>query len=295
MDNTLIAPFEAHQSLLSLDTGKVAIFNRGSGRPLLLVHSVNAAACAAEIKPLFEHFAKSRSAWALDLPGYGLSERKAMPYTVRMMTDAVIACARHAYEQGGKAPLDALALSLSTEFLARAAAEHPYLFRRLIMVSPTGFRGTRSLREPAGSTRYMAWLDRLLQGPGWGGAVFRGLTRPSVIRYFLKRTWGSDAIDESLWAYDTLTTRQPNAEHAPLSFLSGRLFSKDIHTLYDQLEMPMLITHGTRGDFTDYRGLSLFGHKRKWQVHVFQNTGALHFFEKPAEFADLADRFLNQD
>ncbi len=290
---TLNAPFAADQSFLTLGSGRVALFHRGSGDPILLVHSINAAACAAEIKPLFEHFSKSGQAWALDLPGYGLSERRAIPYTARIMTDTVIACAQQAYEQGGRKPIDALALSLSTEFLARAAAEHPHLFRRLIMVSPTGFRGTRSLREPAGSTRYMAWLDRILRGPGWGGAVFRGLTRPSVIRYFLKRTWGSDEIDEALWAYDTLTTRQPNAEYAPLSFLSGGLFSKDVHTLYDQLEVPILITHGTRGDFTDYRGLGLFAHKHDWQIEVFQDTGALHYFEKPTEFMERAKRFLS--
>lgn len=289
---TLSLPFEAHQSSLRLESGTIAVFHKGSGWPVLLVHSINAAACAAEIKPLFAHFSASRHAWALDLPGYGLSERKAMPYTVRTMTDAVIACAQQAFTQGGNRRIDALALSLSTEFLVRAAVEHPHLFRRLIMVSPTGFRGTRSLTEPEGSTRYMAWLDRALQGPGWGGAVFRGLTRPAVIRYFLKRTWGSDAIDEELWAYDTVTTRQPNAEHAPLSFLSGRLFSKDVHTLYERLETPALITHGTRGDFTDYRGLTLFSHKRDWQIHVFEDTGALHFFEKPTQFNALADRFL---
>lgn len=292
MTNALTPPFEAQQSFLPLASGKVAVFHRGSGAPILLVHSVNAAASAAEVKPLFEHFSRSRETWAFDLPGYGLSDRKPIAYTVRFMTDAVIACAKEAYAKANNTPIDALALSLSTEFLARAAAEHPHLFRRLIMVSPTGFRGMRSLRAPTGGNRYMSWLDRVLRGPGWGGAVFRGLTKPSVIRYFLKRTWGSDGIDEDLWAYDILTTRQPNAEHAPLSFLSGRLFSTDIHTIYDQIEAPILITHGTRGDFTDYRGLALFAHKRNWQTHVFENTGALHFFERPDEFRSLIDRFL---
>ncbi len=290
----LIAPFEADQISLRLDCGRVTLFQAGSGSPLLLIHSVNAAACSAEVRPLFEHFARSHQAWALDLPGYGLSERRPVRYTMRMMTDAVIAAAQKAFEQNGQKPIDALALSLSTEFLARAASEQPHLFRRLIMVSPTGFRGTRQLRQATGTTRYMAWLDRLLRGPGWGGALFRGLTKPSVIRYFLKRTWGSDAIDERLWAYDVLTTRQPNAEFAPLSFLSGALFSADVHTLYDQLEIPLLMTHGTRGDFTDYRGFALFKHKKNWTVKVFQDTGAPHFFERPGEFNTLAESFLKE-
>jgi pimeloyl-ACP methyl ester carboxylesterase len=292
MGSVLIAPFEADQTSLSLKCGDVTVFQLGAGRPILLIHSINAAACAAEIKPLFEHFKQSRCTWALDLPGYGLSERKPRRYSIRDMTDAVIALAQKAFEENGQQPVDAIALSLSTEFLARAAAEQPQLFRRLVMVSPTGFRGTRALRAPEGSSRYIPWLDRVLRGPGWGGALFRGLTKPAVIRYFLKRTWGSQTIDESLWAYDVLTTRQPNAEYAPLCFLSGGLFSKDIHTIYDRLTLPILLTHGTRGDFTDYRGLALFAHKSKWQVHVFQDTGALHFFEKPEEFKQIVERFL---
>jgi pimeloyl-ACP methyl ester carboxylesterase len=292
MASTLIAPFEANRTSLSLGCGNLAVFQSGSGRPILLIHSINAAACAAEIKPLFEHFKQSRCAWALDLPGYGLSDRKPMRYSIRDMTDAVIALAQKAFEENGQQPVDAIALSLSTEFLARAAAEQPQLFRRLVMVSPTGFRGTRALRAPEGSSRYMPWLDRVLRGPGWGGALFRGLTKPAVIRYFLKRTWGSQTIDESLWAYDVLTTRQPNAEYAPLCFLSGSLFSKDIHAIYDQLTGPILLTHGTRGDFTDYRGLALFAHKSNWQVHVFRDTGALHFFEKPEEFKQTVEQFL---
>jgi pimeloyl-ACP methyl ester carboxylesterase len=294
MTPSLPAPFAADQSSVSLDCGRVNLFQSGRGQPLLLIHSVNAAACAAEVRPLFEHFAQSRQVWALDLPGYGLSERRPIRYTVRMMTDAVIMAAQKAFEQNSGRPIDALALSLSTEFLARAAAEQPKLFRKLIMVSPTGFRGMRALRAEPGATRYMAGLDRALRGPGWGGALFRGLTRPAVIRYFLKRTWGSASIDETLWAYDVATTRQPNAEHAPLSFLSGGLFSADIHTIYDQLSLPILMTHGTRGDFTDYRGFALFRHKKNWTVKVFQDTGALHYFEKPQEFNALAAGFLNE-
>jgi hypothetical protein len=46
----------------------------------------------------------------------------------------------------------------------------------------------------------------------------RTLTRPGVIRYFLQRTWGSKAIDEDLWRYAVVTTRQPGARNAPFRF-----------------------------------------------------------------------------
>jgi hypothetical protein len=161
------------------------------------------------------------------------------------------------------------------------------------LVSPTGFRGLRPWRGAPGSTRGLPWLYQALRGPGgrWGGAVFRALTRPGVIRYFLRRTWGSKQIDEALWAYDVLTTKAPGAEHAPLHFLSAHLFSADIHNVYDRLEIPVWMSHGVRGDFTDYRGKVIVEARPNWRFSVFP-TGALPYFEVPGDFCTAYDRFL---
>jgi pimeloyl-ACP methyl ester carboxylesterase len=271
--------------------GRLSAYVAGRGPPLLLVHSVNAAASAAEVRPLFERYRAVRRVFALDLPGFGFSERSDRRYTPRLMTDAVLAMAREIGARCGAWPVDALALSLSSEFLARAAAERPELFRSLALVSPTGFSGARERRGAAGRTYAMPWLYRALRGPGWGGAVFRGLTRPGVIRYFLQRTWGARAIDEDLWRYDVITARQPGAEFAPLAFVSGALFSADIHTVYERLALPVWMSHGVRGDFTDYRGRTLVEGRGNWQFAVF-DTGALPHIERPDEFVAAYDRFF---
>ena len=137
----------------------------------------------------------------------------------------------------------------------------------------------------------MPWLHRALRGPGWGGALFRGLTRPGVIRYFLERTWGSKAIDEELWRYDVLTTRQSGAEYAPLHFLSASLFSADIQNVYEALAMPVWMSHGVRGDFTDYRGKAIVEGRPNWSFSVFP-TGALPYFEVADDFFAAYDAFL---
>lgn len=273
--------------------GQLSVYIAGEGPPLLLVHSVNAAASAAEVRPLHAHYQARRTVCSLDLPGYGFSERSDRAYTPRLMTDAIHAATALIRARCGAGPIDALAVSLSCEFLARAAAEAPDQFRTLALVSPTGFRGLRPWRGPTGSTRGKAWLLRALRGPGsvWGGALFRGLTRPAVIRYFLQRTWGSKSIDETLWAYDVLTARAPGAEHAPLHFLSAHLFSADIHTVYEQLAMPVWMSHGVRGDFTDYRGQVIVEGRPNWQFSVFP-TGALPYFEVPDDFFGTFDAFL---
>ena len=58
---------------------------------MLLVHSVNAAGSACEMRPLFERHRAHRAVYALDLPGFGFSERSGLPYSPRLMTDAVLA------------------------------------------------------------------------------------------------------------------------------------------------------------------------------------------------------------
>jgi pimeloyl-ACP methyl ester carboxylesterase len=273
--------------------GQLSAYIAGQGSPLLLIHSVNAAASAAEMRPLHEHCRATRTVLSVDLPGYGFSHRSDRDYTPRLMTDAIHAAAELLRARCGAAPIDALALSLSCEFLARAAAEAPDTYRSVALVSPTGFRGLRPWRGAPGSTRGLPWLYKALRGPGsgWGGAVFRALTTPGVIRYFLRRTWGSKEIDEALWAYDVLTTRATGAEHAPLHFLSANLFSADIHTVYERLEMPVWMSHGVRGDFTDYRGKVIVEDRPNWQFSVFP-TGALPYFEVPEDFFNAFDRFL---
>jgi len=208
-----------------------------------------------------------------------------------VMTQAIVTAAQWIQEKHGGAPLDAVAVSLSSEFLARAAVDNPSLFKSLTLVSPTGFQGGQTLRDAPGNTRYKAGLDKFLRGPGWGSFLFRQLTRPSVIRYFLERTWGSKRIDEPLWAYNCLTARRPNAECAPLAFLSGILFSTDIHNIYGRLTLPTLVVHGTRGDFTNYRNLHIVSSQPNWQVQVLQ-TGAMPYFEVPQAYFALQDAFF---
>jgi pimeloyl-ACP methyl ester carboxylesterase len=285
--------------LLDTPSGQVSCYRAGpptvpgvpAPPPLLLVHSVNAAASAYEVRPLHEHFAATRTVYTLDLPGYGFSERRPGEYTPRQMTDALHAVLALIRRDEGPVAVDALALSLASEFLARAATEDPAAFRSLALVSPTGFSGSTRRYAPAGGTRKVAALYRFFSRPGIGAPVFRWLTKPGVIRYFLQRTWGGRDIDEGMWAYDVITTRQPGAWHAPISFLTACLFSADVNALYEKLGMPVWMSHGVRGDFVDYRGIDTVRSRSNWTFTVFQ-SGALPHFEPGVPFIAELERFL---
>lgn len=279
------------------DAGGLAGVSAGGGAagepPLLLIHSVNAAASVAEVRPLFDLWQTRRRVFAVDLPGFGQSDRSPRAYTPRLMTDAVLATAAHIQSLCGPTPVDALAVSTGCEFLARAALEAPARFGRVALVSPTGLRGNKARRGPPGSTYFVAGLHRVLSQPWWAQALFRGLTRPGVVRFFLEKTWGSKAIDETLWADAVRVAQAPGAHHAPLYFLSAGLFSKDILSVYEGLQQPVWATLGTRGDFTDYRGRVHLEHRPNWRFTVLEG-GALPYFEQPAAFDRAFAAFLSQ-
>ncbi|MGJ5179160.1 alpha/beta fold hydrolase [Bradyrhizobium oligotrophicum] len=282
--------------------GRITCYADGPPAPsrqpaLLLIHSVNAAASAYEIKPLFEHYRRSRQVYALDLPGFGLSDRADRIYTPRLMTDAILLAANEISRRHGGAAIDAVAVSLGCEFAARAGTEAPNLFRTLGLISPTGFdRRAEAAAKKGGdkdATRAMPWLRNIFTVPLWKHRFFSLLTSRASIRFFLRKTFGRKDIDEGLLEYDYITTHQPGAENAPYSFVSGYMFSVHALKLYLGLAMPVWMVHGVRGDFVDYGGKHAVEGLPNWRIQVMQ-TGAMPHFEQLDIVVASYDDFLTR-
>lgn len=203
-----------------------------SDRPLVLVHSLNAAPSAMEMKPLFERFRGRRPVHALDLPGFGRSERGDRDYTPELLADAVEALVL-ALDRG---PVDVVALSLGAEIAARAIGRDPSRYASLGMLSPSGF----STRNPP-TGPIVDGFERLIGRPWVGEPLFRMLTSEASIRFFLARNF-EGAPAEELIAYAGESARQPGARFGPLRFLAGRLFTPNaFERLFAPLAVPALV------------------------------------------------------
>lgn len=244
--------------------GTVAVYHHseGSGVPVLLVHSVNAAASAYEMKPLFESFSGERPVYAMDLPGYGGSTRGDRAYTPDLMATAIASVL-----ESIDAPVHVVALSLGAEFAARAAKAAPERVVTLTMLSPTGFGKVRS-SESRGSG--------LLRAPVVSQAIYDGLTSRPSIRYFLAKSFAGP-VDEGLVDHAYRTSHQRGARFAPLAFLSGELFTRDaVATLFEHLTVPTLVLHD-RDAFTSFVRLPEFvvGRTDSWSVTRIADTKGL--------------------
>jgi pimeloyl-ACP methyl ester carboxylesterase len=289
---TLSSPLAATPREISGTAGRLALYEAGSGPPVLLIHSINAAASAYEVRPLFERLSSTHRVFAIDLPGYGLSQRGERHYDIALFTAAIDDALDAIGESCGDAPVDLLAVSLSGEFAARAAVRRPGRIRTLTLVTPTGLdRRAAALDGAPGQSREVPGVHRVLTWPVWSQSLFNLLSSRASVRYFLKRSWGSSEIDDGLVDYCVASARQPGARFAPLSFLCFRLFAADVRHLYAQLPVPVWVPHATRGDFRDFSSADFLRSRANWRFQPFE-AGALMYFEMPDAFVAAWRRFL---
>jgi pimeloyl-ACP methyl ester carboxylesterase len=114
MAKPLMPALDAEQFAVSLDANVTMRGYQGEvseGTPLVLLHSINAAPSAMEIRPLFEHYRDKRPVMAPDLPGFGLSDRPAVSYSAVQYARWIAQ-----WLKDFKSPPDVVVLSLTGEF-----------------------------------------------------------------------------------------------------------------------------------------------------------------------------------
>jgi pimeloyl-ACP methyl ester carboxylesterase len=204
----------------------------GDGSPIVLVHGVHAAASSFEMRHVFEPLSQHHTVYAIDLLGFGKSERPAAPYSGQLYADLLAAFLDEVVRQ----PATLVCSSLSAGFAVAAARAHPERVGGLVLLSPTGVTNVGPLAGAFG---------RLVSVPLIGTAAFNLLVSRASIGSYLRRAYADRSlVDEPLIGQNWATSHQPNARLAPAAFVSGRLdlpFAGSLTTL----NIPILAIRGS--------------------------------------------------
>ncbi|KYF72842.1 hypothetical protein BE11_41170 [Sorangium cellulosum] len=267
--------------------GRLAYYvdTRASGRPVVLLHAIDAAASSKEVAPLFDALRAERPVYALDLPGFGLSERTDRAYDRELYRAAVRRFLTDVVREPGGA--DVIALSLSSEFAAAVACEEMSLVHSLVLVSPTGLG-----REAPGASLVLRAVSHV---PHVAEALFRVLAAPPSIRWFLKKSFVG-APDPGLVDYAIRTSKEPGAHRAPLAFIAGDLFTEDaFQRLYARLPVPTLVLYD-RDPYARFDRLDeLAQQNARVEVARVSPTLGLPHFEQLDATLEVVRRFWTQD
>lgn len=271
--------------LRTQQAGRIAYYQdtRGTGRPLVLVHSINAAPSTYEVKPLFEHYAGKRPVYSIELPGFGHSERGDRPYSPEIYANAI----RVLLEEVVQARADLLALSLSSEFAARAALGSPPSVASLVLISPTGF-SERSLPSPMVGHGVHALLSARL----WSQGLYDLVASRRSIRYYLGKSFRGEP-PQGLLDYAYATSHQPGARYAPLIFLSTQLFTRDADTrLYARLTNQPVLAVADRDPYVTFERLApRLAQNSNWQHEALGPHLGMPQWEQPDALFEALERF----
>ena len=283
-----------HLEMSTENVGRLSYYADASGKgtPLVLLHSINAAPSAYEMKPIFDHYRGKRPVFALDLPGFGFSERSDRLYSPQLYQDAIVEFIRDVV----KKPADVVALSLSAEFAALAAAHSPEWIRSLVMISPTGFKPPRTDRISQ-RARQRGAKNHVYAGlaiPLWNRPFYDLVSSRSSIQYFLSKSF-EGYVPPSLVDYAYVTAHQPGAQYAPTYFLSGKLFTPAVRsTVYKVVEQPVLVLYD-QDPYTSFEMLpGLLQEKENWQAERVSPTRGLLHWEQPEKTFSALEAFWGE-
>jgi pimeloyl-ACP methyl ester carboxylesterase len=258
----------------------------GEGEPLVLVHGIYAGASSLEFRKNFGELSRSFRVYALDLLGCGLSERPRRRYGSGDVTNQVEDFAR---EEIG-VPVHLVASSLSAALSVPALVRSPRLFKKVVLVCPTGYG---SLGRPSG---YLGdAIYGLFLAPILGDALYHAIVSRRGIRYYLGNMAYHDPgfVSAELVEDYYRVSHQRGARYLPAAFVSGKL-NLGVADYWPRVPHRTLICWGREARTTPVSEVEEFVRRNpRSEPRVFKDAALLPHDERSQTFNTEVRAFLS--
>lgn len=259
----------------------------GQGRPIVLLHSINAVASGHEMRPLVQRFQREsrRPVYVLEWLGFGHSDRPDVSYTPELLEDQLEHFLSRIVKAAGG--VDVVALSLGATYAAGLARRRPELIRSLVAIEPAGLG-----EEPEEIGK--GWSRLLFTLPGVQRAFYDRLTtRDALYRFARENLFTTEfGVPEEYVVYGAETARAEGASRPLDDFLNGRLFPEAAHDTFLHLGKPLLVLHGSVVDrrMETYTDLPDLRDRPDTRV-IALPTGSLPHWERPGDVMERIAEF----
>lgn len=207
------------------------------GLPIVLIHGIGAGSSSFMWRKNFDLLAENFRVYALDLLGFGFSDKPASaPYSAKLYVELISDFIRDI--AGDRANI--VASSLGAAYAVQVADEHPELINAMILNVPAGYTTLNTRPGMAGAAFY-----GLLQSPVLGTSFYNVMASERSIRDYASKTLFYDykRVTDRLVANLYATSHQPGAQYAIAAFLSGYL-NTDMATVFARLDQPVVLVWG---------------------------------------------------
>ena len=265
--------------------GKVNFSVKGEGRPVLLVHDTFKGGGSWEWMRNLEVLSEKYKVFALDLPGFGLSQKPWTVYTAYDYTRLIKDFLREVV--GEKAY--AIASGESAAFLVQAAFLNEDLFEKLIVVSPSGVSEKGIMDEGK---------RRTLSGSVVGTSLYTLAVSRRNIRNFMeeKLFYNKKNVSAEMvgLAHFYAHIGGERGKHAYASRESGFLKTGILES-FKSLKIPVLTAWGEENAVNPARNMNILERLRPELTYaLFEKTSMAPHLENPYEFNRLAVEFFEE-
>jgi pimeloyl-ACP methyl ester carboxylesterase len=257
-----------------------------AGAPLVFIHGIGAGSSSFMWRKNFDALAEDFHVYALDLLGFGISDKPATaPYSADLYAELVADFIREV----AQVPADIISNSLSAAFTIRIADEQPELVRSLVLIAPTGADSLRARPGMTGAAFY-----GLLQSPVLGTSFYNVISSERSIRDYARRQlfYDPSRVTNRLVTQLYAASHQEGAQHAVSAFLSGFL-NTDIRDAFARLAQPVTLVWGKQDQTTPIeQAAALLSLNPRADMEIFDRCRMTPHEEHPEKFNALIRRAL---
>ena len=249
--------------------------------PIIFVHGIGAGASSFMWRKNFDELAHDFRVYALDLLGFGFSDK---PATAAYSADLYVDLITDFIREVAGYPANIVASSLGAAYAVRVADEHPELVNMMILNNPTGSDTLNRRPGMAGAAFY-----GLLQSPVLGTSFYNVMASERSIRDYARSNLFYDhrRVTDRLVANLYATSHLPGAQHAIAAFLSGYL-NTDTRAPFSRLTQRTVLVWGKQDPTTPLQtGAALLRLNPRASLEVFDYCRMMPEQEHPERFNTL--------
>lgn len=265
--------------------GDIHYTKTGSGKPLLLIHDLDAASSSYEWHKIIPALSKSYTVYSIDLLGCGQSEKPCLTYTnyvyVQLISDFIKSEIGHR--------TDVITTGGSCSFVIMACANTPGLFNHLMLTNPESINTCNQLPGPCSK-----YYKRFLDFPIIGTLLYHIAVSKSSIRDSFVNHYYSD----SELIKDSFINAYYEASH--LGFSPKSIYAC-VHCNYTKcniinalkkIDNSICLIGGSHKEHIKDVFLEYIDYNPAIEYCIISGTSHLPQLEKPAEFLSNIFTFL---
>lgn len=267
--------------------GEIDFQEIGSGRPIVLVHSLGPGHDAEQWRDAGLILARNRRVFALDLIGWGHSDKPRIEYDGELYIQLL----RNFVEDVVRERAVLAAAGLTSAYAVQVAADSPELVTGLALISPMGLELNGEEPDLAD-----ALTNRALRLPLIGTTALNLYTSRAAIGHQLRRDVfaADDRVDAARIEHHYLSSHQPGSHFALAALLSGYL-NHDAQPVLARLDRPTWLAWGRQATAPPVETADLWLSRLKSaELEVFEGVGSHPHLEAPQVFADALSTFLDR-